>query len=170
MKILYTAIAILALTLGSPSMAQKNAKYDSVKVPSDKSREIAFLTVRGEAPSWKIEISPLYITYVSDSITIKSSYQAPVMSSDGKIRVYKSQNPEYEIEVTVTDQKCTDRLLDLPEYVTSVKYRKIDAQEYVTQKGCALAVPDNRLNFVWKLREVKGQAVTPEDFGMELPY
>ena len=169
------AYAVLSFLLNiQPATAQQIQKQHTASLAQqqDFTKESTFLMVRGDDQIWNIEIAPTTIRFKSTDIaeSFNVAYVSPVVSADGKTKTYKSASDQYEIEIVITDEKCTDRVLELAEFCTNIKYRKIGEETFTLRSGCAIAVLDNRLNFVWKLHEVYGQLVTPEDFGMELPY
>ncbi|HEY0092460.1 MAG TPA: META domain-containing protein [Flavobacterium sp.] len=170
-------IAVMAISC-SKKVAPKEPEKTKAKTAAVQSQPIdekskreraAFLRIKGEDPFWSVEVSQQSIKFMSvnASESFEVPYTAPI--STEKTKIYRSKGTTHELEISITPEKCKGIVLE-PDFVTTVKYRKIGDPEFETISACTKKILDPRLNYVWKLHEINGIKVTPEDFGKELPY
>lgn len=147
-------------------------KKDKKDQPEPKAPSLPFFTVTGLEGSWTLDISASEIRFKTDNEleNITAAYIKPVIS-DGNVKTYKVKSGETFLNITISEGDCFDENAQIGyNHVVRVSIKRPGEEIFTDAKGCGSYVPDDRLNVVWALKEIKGKAVTANDFGSELPY
>lgn len=138
----------------------------------------AFFRATGMDRVWALEIAADGIKFMSNNPgeSFTTPYSPPVFLAGGAGKTYKSESGKSkskmtQIEVTITEGKCTDTITDsISTQIVKVSVKYPKQKEFTVLKGCGNYISDNKLNRVWTLAAIRGQKVIANDFGKELPY
>ena len=111
----------------------------------------------GNEPSWSININKNYsATFKSpDGEQFTAASISRLASIDTKSIIYRSSNPQGEMIITLSKEKCGDTMSDDSfSYSVSVQIKLKGKKEFDTYKGCGNFVPDPRLNGKWIIAKV----------------
>ena len=164
-------LGIISLSCGSKKTLPQ--KKETVVEKSIQVRSDTFFKATGTEPFWSVEISKseIIFTSINESENFSAPYAAPILAADANVKLYRSKSDTAEIEITVSQENCSDGMSDKTYgYTTKVGIKRAGANESQNLNGCGNYAVNERLNTVWALQQLDGKSITKEDFGQELPY
>ncbi|MBF0695694.1 MAG: META domain-containing protein [Flavobacterium sp.] len=166
--ILVASIISTVIACGSKKTTAAAVKENNKteKVIAEKAAVAPFFTAESIQSDWKLVMSTDEIKMTSNNKAQNFTLPFHKAESVGNNRIYNMSYDDTQIEITIAVGECE---IKGSNHTVKVVYKTPNAEEVIT-KGCGKYIPDTILDGVWTLSQLKGQKVSPADFGNELPY
>jgi heat shock protein HslJ/uncharacterized membrane protein len=134
----------------------------------------AIFRAHGTEPFWGLEIKKEGEIYFSSVNQNNKSYKFSTATckkmKEGQGSVYSAKSPEATIIVNIKKQKCVDSGSgETMDYVTEVNFQLNNNESSEVFKGCGFYIGDYRLNDIWALQTINGNALNKEKLSKGVP-
>lgn len=139
-------------------------------VSSENTTEVYFKAT-GNEPFWGLSISEakIQLQSLADDKTYTFPHTAPIKAMDANVKMYRTENSEAKIEITVQHTECINDMSG-DKFPYTVTLNLINKNGTVREyKGCGNYQLPLRFHDIWVLEELNGKKVTTADFAKELP-
>lgn len=121
----------------------------------------------GNEPSWVLTIDfdrqMEFKSLDEAGFQLRTPVPAPVSPQDVDAIQFRAQTDEGELQVTVFSTECTDTMSgEVFSHEVRVRAKTSDLADFVEYTGCGDYVGNYRLNAVWELTELDGEAVASQ--------
>ena len=138
-----------------------------------KSREGIDFIATGNEPFWSVEIDfekMMTLNTMEEPNKMSTPVPDPVRPQDVNAISYRANTEKGNLYVTIFKEKCTDSMSGLESpYKVRVSMKPGDSDEYQDFMGCGRYIGNYRLNDIWALTEMDGEAVSARDFPNGVP-
>lgn len=138
-----------------------------------KSREGIDFMAAGNEPFWSLEIdfeNKMTFSTMEEPDKMSMPVPDPVRPQDIAAISYRANTENGNLYVTIFSEKCMDSMSGQKfPYRIKVSVKAADSDEYEEFIGCGRYLGDYRMNDIWALTEMDGQAISPEDFSKGVP-
>ena len=182
MKIFYKPVYFTAIIfiLSCSSVTTNNEQLNSeapIQVSPDShsspSVSIVDFKATGNEPFWSLEIDfdqKMHFKSLNHPEDLITPVPEPDFAQDHQVERYRAVTEGGELIVSISRETCTDIMSgDKFPFRVSVSVKLSTDDEYTDYNGCGRYLLDQRLHNIWALEEMEGEAVTTEDFNLEVP-
>lgn len=138
-----------------------------------KSQEGIDFIATGNEPFWSVEIDfqkMMTFNTMEEPNKMSTPVPDPVRPQDVNAISYRANTEKGNLYVTIFKEKCTDSMSGLESpYKVRVSMKPGDSDEYQDFMGCGRYIGNYRLNDIWALTEMDGEAVSARDFPNGVP-
>lgn len=177
MKLILYVLIFPLLLVGCKSSIIYNDSEDKNDMTSKKSTDnlgVFYFKASGNEPFWNIAIGKNNITFTSliDGLEVLDfEYVDPVRAMDSNVKMYRLENSEVVLNITISQNNCSDTMADITySYAVKAQIKKKTDAEFQNLNGCGNYITDYRLHDIWSLESLKGTKVTSENFAKQKPY
>ncbi|MEW5677163.1 META domain-containing protein [Flavobacterium enshiense] len=132
----------------------------------------SYFKATGNEPFWGLTIgdAEIQLKSLADDKTYIFPQTAPIIAMDSNVKMYRTENAEAKLEITIQHTECTNDMSGekLP-YTVNLRLEK---KSGVTEqyKGCGNYQLPTRFHDIWVLETLNGKKVTASDFAKQIPY
>ena len=131
----------------------------------------SYFKATGTEPFWGLKIygDKVELQTMEDTITTPPS--EAIKAQDSNIKMFRIQTEATQMDVIISHKECTNAMSgEISPYTVTVSYKSTGGDKTLVFEGCGSYITDYRLHDIWVLEEMKGTAVSKEDFnGKEIP-
>lgn len=159
--------------------ASEEVTADSLKTKEEKRKmepiamkiDGSYFKATGTEPFWGLKIygDKVELQTMEDTITTPPS--EAIKAQDSNIKMFRIQTEATQMDVIISHKECTNAMSgEVSPYTVTVSYKSTGGDETLVFEGCGSYITDYRLHDIWVLEEMKGTAVSKEDFnGKDVP-
>lgn len=133
-----------------------------------------YFKANGNEPFWNVKIgndSVIFTSLIPNFEKIKFDYVNPILAMDANVKTYRFKNSTTVLNLTITQQKCSDSMSDIVfSYEVRAEIKLNGQSKFQKLEGCGNYFTDYRLYDIWSLDFLNGRKVTSENFDVQKPY
>lgn len=189
MKNLLWSLAAFLFTVQACSPKMNEENVSATDIPADepateveghladhwlkKSQEGIDFIATGNEPFWSVEIDfekSMTFSTMDAPDKMSTPVPEPIRPQDVDAISYRANTDKGNLYVTLFKEKCADSMSGLESpYRVQVSFKAGDSDNYEEYTGCGRYLGNYRLNDIWALTHMDGNALSPNDFPKGVP-